>query len=39
MLATTSDDKSAKVVDVKTGKAIHPGTTRDRDKIILIKFL
>ena len=35
MLATASCDKSAKVIEFKTGKVLHSGTTSDESKLFL----
>lgn len=39
MLATASDDKTAKVIEFKTGKVLFTGTTPDNSKLLLIIIL
>jgi len=35
MIASASDDKTAKLLDFKTGKVLHTGTTSDGSKYLL----
>jgi len=36
MLASASDDKTAKLIDFKTGKVLHTGNTADGSKLLNI---
>ncbi len=38
MIASASDDKTAKLLDFKTGKILHTGTTPDGSKCLVFNI-